>query len=515
MTNDPSGVINGNASDPNSVFHLLEGEFGPLLASDVIPVVVVDSDLCIRHMSPMAETTFNVVPSQVGQSITDVQTDFDVDLKPLLKAVIGDVVNVDREIRDHQGCWYRLQIRPHKTLDGRVDGAVMILVDIDAVKRCNRELIDAVELTNSIIETVPEPVLVLNADLRVVLANRSFYDTFNVAPESTIDHHIFTMGDGQWNKPEFRILLDGVLPDRQDFLNHPMEFDFPGAVRKSFMASGRYIVQDQDAAPLVLLTLADITQLKKTESALIKAEKLSVASNLAASIAHEINNPLHAVTNLLYLASTGEDPDDAKEFVTLALQELAHVVEITKQTLKFYRQPTVPSWLQVSAVLDSLLALYKGKLLLKNIVVMRQYQDAPPILCMEGDLRQIFANIIANAVDAMASGGKLTIRVRRSCDWRNRAAAGLRATFSDSGIGMKTATRLKIYEAFFTTKNAEGTGLGMWVSAQLIDRMKGDMRVRSSIRPGRSGTSFSLFLPFDRRSQTSELHSAAAKPAAA
>src|SRR6202048_4649353 len=130
---------------------------------------------------------------------------------------------------------------------------------------------------------------------------------------------------------------------------------------------------------------------------------------------------------------------------------------------------------------------------------------------MEGDLRQIFANIIANAVDAMASGGKLTVRVRKSCDWRNRAAAGLRATFSDSGIGMKTATRLKIYAAFFTTKHAEGTGRGMWVSAQLIDRMKGDMRVRSSIRPGRSGTSFSLFLPFDRRSQNAELHSAAAK----
>jgi two-component system CheB/CheR fusion protein len=323
------------------------------------------------------------------------------------------------------------------------------------------------------------------------------------------------MGDGQWNKPDFRILLDGVLPDHKDFLNHPMEFDFPDSVRKSFMASGRYIVQDQDAAPLLLLTLADITQLKKTETALIKAEKLSVASNLAASIAHEINSPLHAITNLLYLASTGEDPEEAKEFATLALQELAHVVDITKQTLKFYRQPTVPSSIQVSAVLDSLLALYKGKLLAKSIVVKRQYQDAPPILCMEGDLRQIFANIIANAVDAMASGGKLTMRVRKSCDWRNRGTIGLRATFSDSGIGMKTATRLKIYEAFFTTKSAEGTGLGMWVSAQLVDRMKGDMRVRSSIRPGRSGTSFSLFLPLDRRSRDSELQPSAAESAAA
>jgi two-component system, chemotaxis family, CheB/CheR fusion protein len=159
-----------------------------------------------------------------------------------------DVVNVDREIRNHRGRWYRLQIRPHKTLDGRVDGAAMILVDIDAVKKCNRELVDAVELTNSIIETVPEPVLVLDADLRVVVANRSYYATFNVTPESTIDHHIYSMGDRQWNKPDFRILLDGVLPGRKNFLNHPIEFDFPDSVRKSFMASGRYIVQDVRAS---------------------------------------------------------------------------------------------------------------------------------------------------------------------------------------------------------------------------------------------------------------------------
>jgi two-component system CheB/CheR fusion protein len=505
MANEETIAIEDHLNGASSVLHLLDNDLSALLASDEIPVVVVDSGSCIRHISLMAQTPFHVVPSDVGRRITDIQIDFDLELKPLLTAVLGDVVNVEREIRDHQGHWYRLQIRPHKTLDDRVDGAVLILVDIDAIKKCHRELIDEVELTNSIIEIVPEPVLVLGADLHVVIANRSFYATFGLAPEATIDQHLYSMGDGQWNKPDLRLLLDEVLPHHKDFLNHPIHFDFPGPVRKSFMASGRYIVQDQDAAPLLLLSLADITQLKRTEAALIKAEKLSIASSLAASIAHEINNPLEAITNLLYLASTGDDAVAAKAYAAEALQEIAHVTEITQQTLKFYRQPTVPSLIQVSGVLDSLLILYRGKVQAKDIQVKRQFKVAPPVLCLEGDLRQIFANIVANAVDAMASGGTLIMRVRKSCDWRNRTSAGIRATIADSGIGMNTATRLKIYEAFFTTKSAAGTGLGMWVSAQLVERLQGDMRVRSSTCPGKSGTTFSLFLPFDRRNRASVL----------
>lgn len=121
--------------------------------------------------------------------------------------------------------------------------------DDDAINKCNEELHDAVNLANSIIETVPEPVLVLAADLRVVMANQSFYGTFEVQPESTLNQIIYSMGDGQWDKPELRILLNDVLPHHKNFLNHQIDFDFPSFGRKSFLASGRSMVQDQDAAP--------------------------------------------------------------------------------------------------------------------------------------------------------------------------------------------------------------------------------------------------------------------------
>src|ERR1700722_5641664 len=494
-TNEELNTVNDELNSNNSILHLLGNDLKNLLESTVIPIVMVDNGLCIRRMTPTAEIVFKVLQSDVGRPITDIRPDLNVDLKPLLTTFLRDGVNLEREAQDHQGHWYRLQVRPYKTLDNRIDGAVLVLMDIDVIKKRNQELVLAGEFTKSIIETMPEPLLVLSADLYILMANHAFYQAFEVKPEATLNQFVYSLGDGQWNKPDLRTLLEEVLPHDRNFFNHEVIYDFPGIGWKSFMLSGRYMVQEPDTAPLILLSLTDITKRKKIEAALIQAEKLAIASRLAATIAHEINNPLEAITNLLYLASTGADATASKSYAAQALEEVGRVSHVTQQTLKFYRQSTAPSSVQVSEILDSLLVLYNGKLLANNISVHRQYREGPPILCLAGDLRQIFANIIANAVDAMKSGGSLTMRVSPSFDWRNKERLGIRTTIADSGIGMDAETLLKIYEPFFTTKNETGTGLGMWVSAQLVERLQGDLRVSSTTRPGRSGTVFSLFLP--------------------
>ncbi len=358
---------------------------------------------------------------------------------------------------------------------------------------------DEGKLTKAIIEDVPEPFLVLNSELCVLIANRSFYDTFEVQPKDTIHRFVYDIGDGQWDKPDLRILLNDVLPHRKAFLKHQVEFDFPAIGQRTFMVSGRVLDQGLEAPPHILLLLIDITDLKKTEAALIQAERISVASRLAASIAHEINNPLHAITNLLYLASTGEDLTTVKSYISQALEQTVHVAEITRQTLKFYHQSTTPSPVEVSELLESLLTVYNANFVLRHILVKRSYDKVSAILCFEGDLRQIFVNIISNAADAMESGGTLRIGIRHSCDWRDRNRRGIRITIVDTGIGMDVATRHKIYESFFTTKTGTGTGLGMWVCAQLVERLRGGLHVWSTTHPGRSGTAFSLFLPHDRR----------------
>jgi two-component system CheB/CheR fusion protein len=193
------------------------------------------------------------------------------------------------------------------------------------------------------------------------MANQAFYRAFGVEPEATLKQLVYDLGHGQWNKPGLRVLLEEVLPHDRDFLNHEVVYDFPGIGWKSFMLSGRYMVQEPDTPPLILLSLTDITERKKIEAALIQAEKLAIATRLAASIAHEINNPLAAITNLLYLASNGSDAETAKAYAVQALEEVGRVAHITQQTLKFYRQSTAPSSVQICEILDSLLVLFNGK----------------------------------------------------------------------------------------------------------------------------------------------------------
>ncbi|HUV69883.1 MAG TPA: chemotaxis protein CheB, partial [Terracidiphilus sp.] len=226
--NEELTTVNDELNSNNSTLHLLGNDLKNLLESTVIPIVMVDSGLCIRRMTPTAESVFKVLPSDIGRPITDIRPDLNVDLKPLLTTVLRDVVNLEREVQDQQGHWYRLQVKPYKTLDNRIDGAVLILMDIDVIKKRNKELALAGEFTKSIIDTMPEPVLALSANLRILMANHAFYDVFEVEPEATLNELVYNLGNGQWNKPDLRVLLEEVLPHDRDFLNHEVIYDFPG-----------------------------------------------------------------------------------------------------------------------------------------------------------------------------------------------------------------------------------------------------------------------------------------------
>jgi signal transduction histidine kinase/HAMP domain-containing protein len=236
----------------------------------------------------------------------------------------------------------------------------------------------------------------------------------------------------------------------------------------------------------------EITERLKAEEALRKTEKLAAAGRLAASIAHEINNPLESVTNLLYLLGHHEPMDaTAKEYVGTAQAELARVSEITQQTLRFYRQSTSASATNVAEILDSILALYHPRLLSSNVTVNRRFRGTPIVFGFSGELRQLFANLIGNAADAMPQGGRMELRVRNG---RGQQGEGVRVTIADAGMGMSDATLSRIFEAFYTTKEATGTGLGLWVSEEIIRKHHGTVRVRSR-QGANSGSIFMLFFP--------------------
>jgi len=244
-------------------------------------------------------------------------------------------------------------------------------------------------------------------------------------------------------------------------------------------------------------TTEDIEERKRAERALMQTEKLAAVGRLASSIAHEINNPLESVTNLIYLARQDALLPEVQGFLDAAERELRRVSAITNQTLRFHRQSTYPQSVGCDELIGSVLSIYQARILNGEIKVENKRCTAVQVKCFEGEIRQVVANLVGNAIDAMQpEGGRLIIRSREATDWKTDRR-GVALTVADSGSGMDQQTMRRIFDAFFTTKDIGGTGLGLWISKEIVDRHGGVLRVRSSQRSGRSGTVFSLFLPVD------------------
>jgi two-component system, NtrC family, sensor kinase len=228
-------------------------------------------------------------------------------------------------------------------------------------------------------------------------------------------------------------------------------------------------------------------------------QKLITLGRLAASIAHEINNPLESITNLLYLIEQG-DAQQSREYLKLAQRELSRVVQISKQTLTFSRETRAPVSVQLSELIEEVLGLHSRRIGEKNLRVVRQYETYEPITVLPGEMRQVLSNLISNAIEATSPRGRIVIRIRAARRWDGHEGRGLRLSIGDNGTGIPEDVRCRLGEAFFTTKGQSGTGLGLWVTQSIVQRYGGSLQIRSSVSPTRHGTVFSLFLPLNMRS---------------
>jgi signal transduction histidine kinase/CheY-like chemotaxis protein len=242
--------------------------------------------------------------------------------------------------------------------------------------------------------------------------------------------------------------------------------------------------------------VADLTLQKRSEELLRRTEKLAVAGRLAASIAHEINNPLEAVTNLLYLIASTPLTDDARGYLDLASHELDRVAQITVQTLRFHRRSSRPVETDLGELIQTVLPLFESRVRLLHATVESRFRDTPAVVVHDGEIRQVLANLISNATDALAEHGRLILRTTPARHPRT-GVLGVAVTVADTGHGMAPEILSRIYEPFFSTKGATGTGLGLWVSLEIVEKHGGSLRVRSRLRRAGDigGTIFRLFLP--------------------
>jgi PAS domain S-box-containing protein len=290
-------------------------------------------------------------------------------------------------------------------------------------------------------------------------------------------HHLDKLLSGQ--TPSFVLEKRYLRPDESSVW-----------VRNSFA-----LLKDRHGRPShIILICNDITERRRAERLLVEQEKLALVGQLATSIAHEINNPLEAVLNLIYLIRESASLDDVHAFAAQAEEQVQRAAQIASNTLKFHTQQTKPATTNVVQLVESVLILFKGKLAATKVALKVEPRGKPELICLAGEIRQVLANLIRNALDAMPSGGRLRVRVRPSTDWR-RGEPGVRITVADTGFGMKPETRRQIYDPFFTTKGTSGTGLGLWVTAGILARHRGSMHLRSKTTPGTSGTAFTLIFP--------------------
>lgn len=245
----------------------------------------------------------------------------------------------------------------------------------------------------------------------------------------------------------------------------------------------------------MLGVVLDITSRKMVEEALRRSEKLAATGQLAASIAHEINNPLAAVTNVLYILRTHPElSDKLMDHVNTAERELARVIHITRQTLAFYREFSQPVLTSVPGLLEEVFGIYSRKIEEQNVNIQKTFENVQELRAFPGELRQVFSNLVLNALESLPGSGTVAVRVRNATD--SQARSGIRVTVADNGTAIAPENMPKIFEPFFTTKESKGTGLGLWVSLGIIQKHEGTIRVRSSIREGRHGTCFVVFLPY-------------------
>ena len=240
----------------------------------------------------------------------------------------------------------------------------------------------------------------------------------------------------------------------------------------------------------------DITERKQSEDALRKSEKLATTGRLAGTIAHEINNPLSSVKNLVYLIESDPSSTEAvRRYARMADEEVTRISHITNQALGFFREASAPVEVHLTEILDSVLALFARRIQAAGVSVEKRYQTYVPLQGWPGEMRQVFTNLVSNALEASTRGGALKVHVFNGREGGVFRRKGVRVVIADKGSGIAADATGKLFEPFYTTKGEKGTGLGLWVSHGIVQKHGGYIRVRSSNKPGRSGTLFNIFLP--------------------
>jgi PAS domain S-box-containing protein len=388
---------------------------------------------------------------------------------------------------------------------------------IDEIKLRSEESYAREQWLNTTIRSIGDAVIACDADGTIVFMNR-------VAEQLT-----------GWKEMEAKDRsLHEIFPifneDTRETVENPVDKvrrlgTVVGLANHTFLVSkdGTEICIDDSGAPIhdggghligIVLVFRDITERRMSEGALMRAEKLAAAGRLAASVAHEVNNPLEGLTNLIYIAHRSDDLNEIRRLLSQAESELGRIAQITRQSLGFYRERSSPAPFKPATIVREVTDFYASRAANIGVSLVVNAKTEREVLGSAGELRQILSNLLANSLDACASGATIRVEANSAIDPRNTERPGVRITVADTGFGIPPEHLESIFEPFFTTKKDTGTGLGLWVSRELVEKHGGSLRVRSRTSVPLCGTVFSIFLPNQGRLEATGSFAANDQPSA-
>jgi len=409
--------------------------------------------------------------------------------------------NVETRIRHQDGTirWIASQGQIAVDQSGKPLTMIGINMDITARKHAELALQEREQQLRAILNVLPVAVFMCDAGGTLIDANPAADRIWGAhAPLVELQqyHHYKGRLSGSERLLESKdwALARAVLQGATT-LGEEVEIETFDGTRKTILNSALPVRDPQGEIIGGVAVNVDITDRKQAEQALIRSEKLASAGRLAATIAHEVNNPLASVTNALYLAGSDPDlPQSVRKYLDMADQELRRAAHMVKQTLGFYREVGSATTVDLPELLDDVLNLFDTKLKNSGIQVERQYACKTPIQAIEGEIRQVVSNLIINSIDAMQQRGTLYLRTAGPVCFDHRPMLFL--SVADTGIGIADEHRRRIFEPFFTTKKSFGTGLGLWVTSEILKKHEGRIRIRSRIG---KGTVVAIWLPIERR----------------
>jgi PAS domain S-box-containing protein len=356
------------------------------------------------------------------------------------------------------------------------------------------------EQFETIIESAMDAIISVDAQQNVVLFNRAAEQLFGCSAAEAM------------GKP-----LDRFLPDqlREIHRQHISHFGATGVTSRSMHSPATLNAVRSNGEPFPIeatisqdgerdqkrytVILRDITHRKRTERALVHSEKLASLGRLSTTVAHEINNPMEGLKNLLYvIMSNPSDAEEVRRYAEMADVEVSRLADITRQVLGLSRGGDLHSQFRPTEVLETVLPLTHRKFIDKDAVLQKEYRHDAEVWGVASEIRQVFWNLLVNSIDAISRGGMIRVRISRCHNPRDERS-GVRITFADNGSGIDAPHLVRLFEPFYTTKS-NGNGLGLWVAKQIIDNHSGSIRVRSRTDGSQTGTVFSIFLPAETRS---------------